>query len=92
MQAIYKVDLLYRNTWFDLIATGSKFHYINYISFCYHLHLLEQLPKHLQTFTIEKVFNEDRLRNDLQKGKEMIAELIILILISVRPLSSRRQR
>jgi len=37
--------------------------------------LLQQLQQHLQAFTTEKAFQEEKLRSDLQKGKELIAEL-----------------
>jgi hypothetical protein len=37
--------------------------------------LMQQLQQHLQTFTSEKDFNEEKLKSDLQKGKEMIEEL-----------------
>jgi len=37
--------------------------------------LMQQLQQHLQPFTTEKDFKEEKLRIDLQKGKELIAEL-----------------
>jgi len=37
--------------------------------------LLQQLQQHLQSFTSEKDFKEEKLKSDLQKGKEMIEEL-----------------
>ncbi len=37
--------------------------------------LMQQLQQHLQTFTSEKDFKEEKLKTDLQKGREMIDEL-----------------
>ena len=37
--------------------------------------LVGQLQQHLQTFTSEKDFKEEKLRRDLQKGKEIIEAL-----------------
>jgi len=37
--------------------------------------LTQQLQQHLQAFTSEKEFKEEKLKSDLRKGKEMIEEL-----------------
>jgi len=37
--------------------------------------LMQQLEQHLQTFNAEREFKKEKLRDDLQKGKDMVDEL-----------------